>query len=175
MQSILTCGNYKPWSIKRSLFLIGKYWIWPTKNSHLSELAGSVRTCWKKPEVSSSASHLDGEHFSVDKIWKQLPPWKIPWRRKWQPTPASSPGKSHGQRSLAGYGLWHCKEQDTTEWLSVHTCPTKIKNAHFPVGYFRPIQGDTYGLSHSLPWLYSPFCEYTTNRLSTNSGLQGVC
>ena len=32
-------------------------------------------------------------------------PWvgKIPWSRKWQPTPVSLPGKSHGQRSLAGY------------------------------------------------------------------------
>ena len=29
--------------------------------------------------------------------------WKIPWRRKWQPTPVFLPGKSHGQRSLAGY------------------------------------------------------------------------
>ena len=28
---------------------------------------------------------------------------KIPWRRKWQPTPAFLPGKSHGQRSLPGY------------------------------------------------------------------------
>ena len=34
---------------------------------------------------------------------------KIPWRRKWQPTPAFLPGKSHGQRSLAGYGPWGCK------------------------------------------------------------------
>ena len=25
--------------------------------------------------------------------------------RKWQPTPVSLPGKSHGQRSLVGYGL----------------------------------------------------------------------
>ena len=32
-------------------------------------------------------------------------PWvrKIPWRRKWQATPAFLPGKFHGQRSLAGY------------------------------------------------------------------------
>ena len=28
---------------------------------------------------------------------------KIPWRRKWQPTPVFLPGKSHGQRSLMGY------------------------------------------------------------------------
>ena len=26
-----------------------------------------------------------------------------PWRSKWQPTPGFLPGKSHGQRSLAGY------------------------------------------------------------------------
>ena len=32
-------------------------------------------------------------------------PWlgKIAWRRKWQPTPVFLPGKSHGQRNLAGY------------------------------------------------------------------------
>ena len=28
---------------------------------------------------------------------------KIPWRRKWQPTPVFLPGKSHGWRSLIGY------------------------------------------------------------------------
>ena len=34
-------------------------------------------------------------------------PWvgKIPWRRKCQPTPVFLPGKSHGQRCLAGYSL----------------------------------------------------------------------
>ena len=28
---------------------------------------------------------------------------KIPWRREWQATPVFLPGKSHGQRNLAGY------------------------------------------------------------------------
>ena len=34
-----------------------------------------------------------------------LDPWvgKIPWRRKWQPTPVFLPGESYGQRSLVGY------------------------------------------------------------------------
>ena len=41
---------------------------------------------------------------------------KIPWRRAWQPTPVFLPGGSHGQRSLAGYSLWDCKEPDTAEW-----------------------------------------------------------
>jgi len=30
----------------------------------------------------------------------------ISWRRKWQPTAISLPGKSHGQRILAGYIPW---------------------------------------------------------------------
>ena len=39
---------------------------------------------------------------------KRFDPWvgKIPWRRKWQPTPGLLPGKSHGQRSLEGYCSW---------------------------------------------------------------------
>ena len=31
---------------------------------------------------------------------------KIPWRRKGEPTPEFLPGKSHGQRSLAGCSPW---------------------------------------------------------------------
>jgi len=42
---------------------------------------------------------------------------KIPWRRKWQPTPVFLPGKSHEQRSLAGYSPWSHKELDTTQRL----------------------------------------------------------
>ena len=40
---------------------------------------------------------------------------QIPWRRKWQPTLVFLPGKSHGQRSLAGYSPWGHKESDKTE------------------------------------------------------------
>ena len=42
---------------------------------------------------------------------------KIPWRRKWQPTPGLLSGKSHGQRSLVGYSPWSRKESDMTERL----------------------------------------------------------
>ena len=47
-------------------------------------------------------------------------PWvgKIPWRRKWQPSPVLLPGKSHGQRSLEGCIPWGHKELDTTERLT---------------------------------------------------------
>ena len=43
---------------------------------------------------------------------------KIPWRRKWQPTPVFLPGESHVQRSLVGYSPWGHKESDTTSQLS---------------------------------------------------------
>ena len=46
-------------------------------------------------------------------------PWvgKIPWRRKWQTTPVSLPGKFHGQRRLVGFSPRGHKESDTTEQL----------------------------------------------------------
>ena len=47
-----------------------------------------------------------------------LHPWirKIPWKRKWQPTPIFLPGKFHEQRSLVGYSPWGCKELGTVEY-----------------------------------------------------------
>ena len=50
-------------------------------------------------------------------------PWvgKIPWRRKWQPTPVFLPGKSHGQTILAGYSPSGLRESDTTERTHTHT------------------------------------------------------
>ena len=38
-------------------------------------------------------------------------PWirKVPWSRKWQPTPVFLPGQFHGQKSLAGYCPWGCR------------------------------------------------------------------
>ena len=38
--------------------------------------------------------------------------------KEMQPIPVFLPGKSHGQRSLAGYSPWGCKESDTTEQLN---------------------------------------------------------
>ena len=68
-------------------------------------------------------------------------PWvrKIPWRRKWQPTPVFLPGKSHGQRSLEGFSPWGRKrigynlatkqQQWFTDLSSVPHSGPKIENA----------------------------------------------
>ena len=45
---------------------------------------------------------------------------KIPWSRKWQPTPVFLPGKFHGQRSLAGCIPWGHKESGMTEHISIN-------------------------------------------------------
>ena len=59
---------------------------------------------------------------------------KIPWRRKWQPTPVFLPGKSHGQRSLVGYSPWGCEELNVT----------KRRNNKGPnLGYSQKVAGRT--------------------------------
>ena len=74
----------------------------------------------------SSAHYLDlpGGSDIKESAWQCRRPgfdaWlgKIPWRREWQPTLVFLPGKSHGQRSLAGYSPGGRKESDTTEQLN---------------------------------------------------------
>ena len=48
---------------------------------------------------------------------RRFSPWvgKIPWRCKWQATPISLSGESHGQRNLEGYRPWGRKGLDMTE------------------------------------------------------------
>ena len=48
---------------------------------------------------------------------------KVPWRRKWQPTPVFLPGKSYEQRSPVGYSQWGLQELNTTERLNHHRKP----------------------------------------------------
>ena len=45
--------------------------------------------------------------------FREVPP--LLGRREWQPTSVLLPGKSHGERSLAGYSPWGHKDSDKTE------------------------------------------------------------
>ena len=59
---------------------------------------------------------LSGKEWNCntgDKRRREFNAWvgKIPWKSKWQPTPAFLPGKFHGQRSLAGYSPWGWKSR----------------------------------------------------------------
>ena len=63
---------------------------------------------------------LSGKESASQSRRHRLDPWvrKIPWSRKWQPTPVFLPGKFHGQRSLVDYRLWDYKESGMTDRLS---------------------------------------------------------
>ena len=71
----------------------------------------TIKGCWGFPRWHS------GKESACQFRRCGFNPWvrKIPWSRKWQPTPVSLPGKFHGQRSLLGYSPWGCKVLDTTE------------------------------------------------------------
>ncbi|KAB0375069.1 hypothetical protein FD755_013561 [Muntiacus reevesi] len=73
-------------------------------------------------------------------------PWvrKMPWRRKWQPTPVFLPRESHGQRSLVGYrGLGLIPDQGArSHMLQVRVCMLQLRAAN--TFFFRVIETNVY-------------------------------
>ena len=52
---------------------------------------------------------------AMQETWVCFWVWADPLENEMLPTPVFLPGKSHGQRSLAGYDSWSHKESDMTE------------------------------------------------------------
>ena len=79
------------------------YWLWNTK------LKLQNKTLYTFNHMSTKTWRFPGCTVSHRRC--RIYPWvrKIPWRRKWQPTPVFLPGKSHGQRGMRGYSLWGLK------------------------------------------------------------------
>ena len=103
---------------------------WTEEPSRLQSMGSKrVGQTWFSHGVSKSQIGLRDFAFVLYTHYYGLPTWlsgketacqcrrlkfdprvgKIPWRRKWQPTPVFSPGKSHGQRNLIGYSSCGCK------------------------------------------------------------------
>ena len=82
-------------------------------NNHLASLFKGFPGGW----VVKNLPAMQEMAISIPGIFN---PWdrKILWRGKWLPTPVFLPGESHGQRRLAGYSPWVCKELDTTSQLN---------------------------------------------------------
>ena len=64
----------------------------------------------------------------MQKTWVQSLGQEDPLEEEIAITPVFLPGKSHGQKRLAGYSPWGRKELDTTEATS-HTCTDKNTEA----------------------------------------------
>ena len=86
---------------------------------------------------SSSQVVLGGKESACQPRRCGLDAWvrKIPWRRKWQPTPVFLPGKSHGQRSLQALAHGVAKSQtDTMEHTEKSHPPRLAALAHLCPG-----------------------------------------
>ena len=71
-----------------------------------------------RQDLSKRQSGSDGKKICLQcrrlgfDLWVE----KIPWKRKWQPTPLFLPGEFHGQRTLACYSPPGPKESDMTDF-----------------------------------------------------------
>ena len=85
------------------------------------------------------------------------------WRRQWQPTSVLLPGKSHRQKSLAGYSPWGHKESDLTGRLH----PTSSNNVSFVIvcllqicsNFYTGFSWITFNLKPSYIFYLAPFSE----------------
>ena len=89
---------------------------------------------------------------------------RFPCRREWQPTPAPSPGKSHGQRNLADYSPWSHKsgtKLSTRAWMDIHIYIHYIIWMHYRLFKQSPPEGYTCVVSSlglSQKRCYKHFC-----------------
>ena len=100
---------------------------WASTSIILVEVPWNPEILWDNKEGKIWSLVLDFPGGKDGKVCLQcgrpgFDPWvgKIPWRKKWQPTPVLLPGKFHGRRILVGYSPWDRKESDTTEWLHLN-------------------------------------------------------
>ena len=86
------------WRDRVVIFHVGEYYTGVKMNS--------LGLC--TPTGFPGGSLVKNPPANVGDVGDGFDPWvrKIPWKRKWQPTPVSLPGSSHGQRRLAGFSPW---------------------------------------------------------------------
>ena len=88
---------------------------WWKRHAMMSEFQAEagVRPGRPSEEVGFILSRMQSHQNTLRKKWSDL---AITMEKEL--TPGFLPRESHGQRSLAGYSPWDCKELDTTEWPS---------------------------------------------------------
>ena len=96
---------------------------------------------------------------------------KIPWSRKWQPTPVSLPEKLHGHRSLVGYTPWSCRVGHGYDWAhhstDTHHTGTHTQHTHIQQGW-EPMPS-TSGMSEISAYPPSPIADDASHLPSPTS------
>ena len=106
----------------------GAWWVMVHGVAELDTSEACIHVCTHKSVPLYVVIFMIGTSLVAQRV-KHLPssskcrrpgfdPWvgKIPWRRKWQPTPVFLSGKPHGWRSLVAYSPWSHKESDITDF-----------------------------------------------------------
>ena len=119
-------GIFQAWALEWVAISFSRGSSQPSNWIRVSCIADRHLTIWTTREsnpVNKLLTHTHTEAYTNYYIKMGLPMWlsgkectcqcgkcgftpwvgKIPWSRKWQPTPGILPGKSHGQRSLMGH------------------------------------------------------------------------
>ena len=82
---------------------------------------GHLKQWMRVPLIAQLVKNLP----AMQETWARFLGRKIPWRRKWQPTPVFLSGESHGLRSLAGYSPWIARvgqnlaTENTKWWMKI--------------------------------------------------------
>ena len=102
-EKIIICSQ--PSSIPHSGFPGGSVGKEPAFNAGNTGDTCSIPGSWRSPGFPGGTSGKEPLCQCRRHKRRGLDSWvgKIPWRRAWQPFPVFLPGKSHVQRSLAGY------------------------------------------------------------------------
>ena len=95
-------------------------------------------------------------------------PWvgKIPWRRKWQPTPVFLPGKSHGQRNLVGYRSQRVRH----DWVTPFSLSREPSGSSTPLKRFALFQTQV----HSI-YLWPALLHFADTAFSQTKSLWPPC
>ena len=81
---------------ERQILCVTTY-TWNSENKQMNITKNSGPPWWLSGKESTCQWRIRGLDLWIG---------KIPWRRKWHPTPVFLPGKSHGWRSRAGCSPW---------------------------------------------------------------------
>ena len=122
----------KTWSYMHFAKLSANFWILTPYSQQIRSINFRYQSphLWASPVTEQWRIQLQCGRLRRHRFGSWV--GKIPWRRAWQPTLVSLLGKSHGQRSLAGYSSWNWKESDTTE-ASEHVVRNGVLNIFFRI------------------------------------------
>ena len=131
LQKFTSCDSFDLLSYMQSadlfLYIISDYSFGNSLESNSYSEKGPRDLCFLiKPD--GLPWRLSGKKSTCQFKRYRFDPWvgKIPWRRKWQPTPVLLPGKSRRQRSLAGHGVTRFRHDGETKQQQITSDGCKV-------------------------------------------------